>query len=80
MGCTGLTTMTMPAAPPTYGGAIFYETSGGSSSTITITVPSTTAVAAYISKWKVVAETGNYGNTNVYGYNHKAVTIKAAVQ
>jgi uncharacterized repeat protein (TIGR02543 family) len=80
MGCKGLTTMSLPAAPPTLGGDIFYYTSVGSSSPITITVPNDTAVADYISKWGVVAETPAYTNTDVYGTNHKAVTIEAAVQ
>jgi hypothetical protein len=77
--CTSLTKVSLPATPPVlvgaYNAGFFRETSGGSSSMITITVPNAEAVTAYKSKWGE-AEAGV--KPNVYGSNHKAVTIEAA--
>jgi hypothetical protein len=73
-GCTALTSVSLPATPPGIGSGIFYYTSSG---IITITVPGAAAVSAYTSAWGVTAVTVADGNTSVYGYSHKAVTIAA---
>lgn len=77
-GCTSLTTMNLPATPPSIIGAIFsYTASGGGS--ITIRVPTET-VSAYTTDWSVDEEVSAGAKPNVYGPNHKAVTITDAVQ
>jgi hypothetical protein len=75
-----LTTVSLPATPPTIAIAssgIFISTSSGSSSKITVAVPGAAAVTAYTTAWGVSAVTAAGGKANVYGSGHKAVTIAA---
>jgi hypothetical protein len=74
--CNSLTTVSLPATPPSLGSRIFTVTYAD---TITILVP-TGAVSAYTSAWGVDANTPANGNQDVYGANHKAVTITDAAQ
>ncbi|MDR1127602.1 MAG: leucine-rich repeat domain-containing protein [Treponema sp.] len=78
-GCASLTEAILPATPPSikevYFG-VFYSTGAGA---ITVKVP-TGAVSAYTSAWGVDAETPKDGNTDAYGFNHKAVIITDAAQ
>jgi hypothetical protein len=78
--CTSLETVSLPATQTAKVDGIFRETSGGSSAKITIVVPNDTAVTAYTTAWGVDAVTAAGGKPSVYGDNHNAVTIEAAVQ
>jgi hypothetical protein len=78
-GCTSLTSMSLPASPPTLGTEVFRSTSDYyNNTTLTITVPSAAAVSAYESAWGVTANTAAGGNTAKYGNSHKAINIVAA--
>jgi hypothetical protein len=79
--CRALTSVSLPATPPSIESSIFIYTgyNAGSTSTITVTVPSG-AVSAYTSAWSVDADTPAGGNTSVYGGAHKAVLITDAAQ
>jgi hypothetical protein len=80
--CTSLTTVSLPATPPSistgYHGSIFAATGSNSSGTITVRVPAG-AVSAYTSAWGVDAETPANSNSK-YGGSHKAVIITDAAQ
>jgi hypothetical protein len=73
--CTALTSVTLPATPPTLmgSGGVFRDTSGGSSTGITIHVPSAAAVTAYNADGWVDASAGT--NTAKYGFGHNTISI-----
>jgi hypothetical protein len=80
-GCRELTSLSLPADPPGLGSSVFYATVGGSSTTLTITVPPG-SVSAYTAApasggWGVSADTAYNGNTAVYGHSHKRIVISA---
>jgi hypothetical protein len=84
----GLTTVPLPATPPTLGNnsamsnidfSIFRETSGGTSTEITVAIPNAAAITAYKNTWGVAETTTAGANTYVYGPNHKEVKIEVAV-
>ena len=88
--CTALTTLTLPENPPTLqANTIFSYTNADDP--LTILVPTQGAVDSYTAAkaddskkpgeddggWGVNADTAAGDNTDVYGDNHKAITIKA---
>jgi hypothetical protein len=76
-GCTSLTEMNLPTTPP-FIGTIFSHTAAGGGA-ITIKVPGGT-VPAYTTAWSVDAAVSARAKSDVYGPNHKAITITDAVQ
>jgi hypothetical protein len=75
MACTALTTLKLPAGPPSLAGSdVFKDTNSGG--ILYIVVPPG-AVDTYTTTWTVTSTTAAGGNTSVYGTNHKEITITA---
>jgi hypothetical protein len=74
-GCSALTSLSLPASPPSLNSNVFYYTQdNNSASTLTILVPQG-QVSAYTSAWSVMADTAALGDTYRYGDYHKRILI-----
>jgi hypothetical protein len=74
-GCYTLTSLSLPASPPSLSNGVFYYTkNNNSASTLTILVPQG-QVSAYTSAWSVMADTAASGDTYRYGDDHKRILI-----
>jgi hypothetical protein len=56
-------------------GAFYYTHDSDNPSTLSITVPSSSAVSDYMSTWGVAADTAAEENEAVYGDEHKRIVI-----
>ncbi|MDR2444696.1 MAG: leucine-rich repeat protein [Spirochaetaceae bacterium] len=74
--CYNLVSLSLPASPPTLGKTVFDSTknSSGTSTGLTIRLPSSGNVSAYTSAWKVQANTPE-GDSLAYGYTHRQILI-----